>query len=119
MPSKRLSLNLLSSSLKTTTLIFAWVLALAINSFATENVLYSFTGDMDGSSPIGTLIFDKTGNAYGVTSGGGVVPCSNGNPNGCGTVFELTPNSSGGWTETVLYRFTGGRNDGAVPQASL
>src|SRR5205807_6755836 len=35
-------------------------------------------------------------------------------PNGCGTVFSLSPTSGGGWTETVLYNFTGG-SDGANP----
>jgi uncharacterized repeat protein (TIGR03803 family) len=112
-------LNLLSSTSRIAVLIYASVLALAVHAFATESVVYSFTGNTDGSSPVGTLIFDKAGNAYGVTSYGGVVPCPNGNPGGCGTVFELTPDSSGGWTENVLYSFTGGRNDGANPQAGL
>ena len=36
---------------------------------------------------------------------------------GCGTVFKLAP-ASGGWTETVLYTFTGG-SDGGEPYARL
>lgn len=31
---------------------------------------------------------------------------------GYGTVFKLTPNPSGDWTETILYDFTGGDNGG-------
>ncbi len=31
---------------------------------------------------------------------------------GFGTVFELSPNGSGGWNETVLYSFTGGVDGG-------
>jgi uncharacterized repeat protein (TIGR03803 family) len=34
-----------------------------------------------------------------------------------GTVFELSPNGSGGWNESVLYSFTGG-SDGANPYFS-
>jgi uncharacterized repeat protein (TIGR03803 family) len=62
--------------------------------------LYSFSGYPDGATPSGTLIFDKNGNLYGVTAGGGA--------NGKGTVFELSPPSAPGgpWTETTLYDFT-------------
>jgi len=79
----------------------------------TESVLYSFTGSADGGQPSGSLIFDASGSLYGTTNFGG-----NGNCNmGCGTVFKLTPASSG-WTETVLYTFTGG-SDGREPYARL
>ena len=37
---------------------------------------------------------------------------------GSGAVFELTPNSDGSWTETVLYSFTGG-TDGGTPYAGV
>jgi len=79
----------------------------------TENVLYSFTGSADGGQPSGGLIFDASGNLYGTTNFGGSGSCNL----GCGTVFKLTP-SSGGWTESVLYTFTGG-NDGREPYARL
>lgn len=39
------------------------------------------------------------GNYFGVAIGGG-----SGN---AGVVLELSPNSSGGWTEQVIYNFTG------------
>ena len=35
-----------------------------------------------------------------------------------GTVFELTPNVGGGWTETVLHNFCSG-TDGSYPYAGL
>lgn len=75
----------------------------------TEKTLYSFTGGGDGSAPIGNLIFDAAGNLYGTATAGGT-GCSF---SGCGVVFELSPGSNG-WTETVLYTFTGG-TDGQSP----
>lgn len=79
----------------------------------TETVLYSFDGN-DGAYGIGNVVFDKAGNLYGTTFGGGGTACEF----GCGVVFELSPNSIGSWTYTVLYRFTGG-SDGADPYAGL
>lgn len=62
----------------------------------TESVLYNFTGTPDGANPYSTLTFQGS-NLYGTTNKGGLY--------GYGTVFELTPNGSGGWTESVLYNF--------------
>ncbi len=72
----------------------------------TENVLYSFTGGSDGNEPVGGVIFDAVGNLHGTTTWGGAA--------GLGTVFELTPNSDGSWTESVLHSFKGGK-DGSYP----
>ncbi len=79
----------------------------------TETVLYNFTGGADGGTPVSSLTF-HAGNLYGTTElgGGG---CQG---NGSGTVFELSPNGSGGWNETVLYRFTGGA-DGGNPTSNV
>jgi uncharacterized repeat protein (TIGR03803 family) len=85
------------------------------NGSWTETVLYRFAGGSDGFSPWGGLIFDGAGNLYGTTTqGGGSTACGG----GCGTVFKLTPNSDGSWTESVLYRFAGG-SDGLFPYAGL
>ncbi len=80
----------------------------------TERVLYGFRGGSDGSSPQGSLMFDRAGNLYGTTYGGGNSSCFG----GCGTVFELTPAENGPWSETILYTFTGGA-DGGLPKAGL
>ena len=79
----------------------------------TENILYNFTGSSDGGQPYASLVFDAAGDLYGTTNFGGSSNCNL----GCGTVFKLTPGSSG-WTESVLYTFTGG-NDGREPSARL
>jgi uncharacterized repeat protein (TIGR03803 family) len=74
----------------------------------TETVLYSFQGGDDGAAPAAGLVFDRAGNLYGTTIGGG--------PSLDGTVFQLM-RSGGSWKETVLHRFTG--SDGAYPVDSL
>jgi hypothetical protein len=77
-------------------------------SGGSETVLYTFQGGADGASPYGGLIVDKHGNLYGTTVFGGDTNCGgNGNPDGCGTVFELSPQEDGTYVETVLHRFKG------------
>jgi uncharacterized repeat protein (TIGR03803 family) len=83
-------------------------------SYNTERVLHTFAGGAGGAFPSGGLIMDGNGNLYGLTSeGGGSSACTN----GCGTVFELV-NSSGNYTEKILYTFTGG-SDGGDPTGEL
>jgi uncharacterized repeat protein (TIGR03803 family) len=74
-----------------------------------EKVLHTFYGEYDGNHPVGELTFDAAGNLYGTTEEGGD---SNG-----GTVFQLTPTSSG-WTERVIHSFSGG-TDGEFLTAGL
>jgi uncharacterized repeat protein (TIGR03803 family) len=76
----------------------------------TEAVLYSFASNPDGANPQSRLTLNG-GNLYGTTYAGGL---------GSGTVFELSPNGTGGWTETVLYNFCSATNcaDGANPTYS-
>jgi hypothetical protein len=84
-------------------------------------VLHSFSGGADGSSPVANLVSDAAGNLYGTTLyGGSKTNCRGDAPLGCGVVFELSPPKAPGgtWTETVLYRFSG-EADGAVPAAGL
>jgi len=83
----------------------------------TEKVLYAFHGGSDGRTPgYGAPAFDPNGNMYGTTEfGGDVQDCSD----GCGTVYELSPTISGGWTEQILHRFDGSYYEGAVPVGGI
>jgi uncharacterized repeat protein (TIGR03803 family) len=99
---------------------FTLTIALAILTFAfslsaygqTETVLYSFLpgGLGNPSWLVAGLVFDSSGNLYGMTQEGGA--------NNAGSIFELSPISGGGWLETTLYSFTG-ETDGALPWSSL
>ena len=61
-----------------------------------EQTLYSFSNSaVDGHSPGANLLLDAAGNLYGTTQEGGL--------KNVGVVFKLTPSSSGGWKETILY----------------
>ncbi len=76
-------------------------------------VLYDFGPAPDGNTPNSKLVFDGSGNLYGVTLAGGTA--------GAGIVFKLTPNSNGPWTETVLHSFCSQANcaDGGASHATL
>lgn len=71
----------------------------------TQSVLWAFQGTAsnDGAFPASQMVFDSSGNLYGTTELDGTGTC--GAFNTCGTVFMLSPNSSGGWTESILYNF--------------
>lgn len=79
----------------------------------TETALYRFQGGVDGSVPLGTVIFDKTGNLYGTTGLGGA--------SNYGTVFELTPPAAegGAWTESVIYSFPSDGSHGYQPSGGM
>lgn len=76
----------------------------------TESVLYSFSGRHDGSQPYGSLVLDAAGNLYGTTYERGHY--------GYGSVFKLAPIAGGGWHETLIYSFKGGKDSG-FPWAGL
>jgi uncharacterized repeat protein (TIGR03803 family) len=77
---------------------------------ATEKVLYSFKGGLDGADPSGGLI--KVGGfLYGTTTGGGTT--AGGGIVGYGTVFKVTRMG----VESVVYAFKGA-SDGAYPMAA-
>jgi uncharacterized repeat protein (TIGR03803 family) len=70
-------------------------------SQATDNdkTLYQFQGQQNGVNgyhPKGGLMADSFGNLYGTAYSGGIYPFE-------GTVFELSPNGSGGWNYNVIY----------------
>lgn len=82
----------------------------------TETVLYNFCSQAncsDGGDPVAGLTSDGAGNFYGTTPAGGVRSGTV-----AGNVYELSPDSSGGWNETVLYTFTGGA-DGDSPSGPV
>ena len=59
-----------------------------------ETILHSFTGrNGEGCFPTAAVVFDQAGNLYGTT-------------NSCGIVFELSPQSGGGWNFTTIYTFS-------------
>ena len=85
-----------------------------LNSKGQETPIYSFTGDTDGTIPVGVLV-RVAGAFYGVTEqGGGRNHCNVGFLTDCGVVFKVTPAGA----ETVLYTFSGG-GDGGNPFAGL
>ena len=79
----------------------------------TETVLHRFPGfNGDGTTPSTTLAVDGKGNLYGATVFGGSTACYL----GCGTIFKMTPLSSGAWTESVLHDLG---NSGQNPNSSI
>jgi uncharacterized repeat protein (TIGR03803 family) len=85
----------------------------------TEQVLHSFNDSGDGAEPAAGVISDASGNLYGTTAYGGGQNAAYCGQGGCGTVFELSPESGGGWAERVLHRFGQKGRDGLVPYSSL
>jgi len=78
----------------------------------TENVLHNFNNQQpDGIGPSGNLLFDSSGNLYGVTIGGGT--------HSHGTAFELIPAAGGSWIETTLHDFSDNGGDGYNPVSGL
>jgi uncharacterized repeat protein (TIGR03803 family) len=87
------------------------LLATARPAGAQETILLSFNGTSDGRRPEFPVVLDAAGNLYGTTTIRGA--------HGFGTAFELSPNGSGGFTETVLYSFGGTSTDGKTPSSGL
>jgi uncharacterized repeat protein (TIGR03803 family) len=77
-----------------------------------ETILYDYPDAFNnGGGADAGVVFDRAGNLYGTTPGGGDPNCQ------CGVVFKMTPNANGKWTYSVLHRFTGA--DGFDPEAGL
>ena len=105
--------------------LFAFAALMCASATGQNNfkVLHSFSGyPNDGLSPVSDVVFDRAGNLYGTTAGGG---SGNGcGDNGCGTVYELSPNKDGSWSEAVIYSFCtnfDGQDclDGSYPDGGL
>jgi uncharacterized repeat protein (TIGR03803 family) len=78
----------------------------------TLTVLHDFVQNAsDGDGLYSNLIRDSSGNFYGTTAYGGTY--SN------GTVFELSPQTGGGWGEHLLYSFGSTSSDGIRPYGGL
>jgi uncharacterized repeat protein (TIGR03803 family) len=71
----------------------------------------------DGVAPAGGLAFDAQGNLYGTTMNGGGNSCTQFTD--CGTVFKLSPNADGSWSESIIHSFVGPTTDGFDPMAGV
>ena len=83
-----------------------------LNGVWTKTTIYNFAGGADGQDPGFEVSFDKQGNLYGTTRGGG--------SGGGGTVYKLAPpvNPGDPWTETILHAF-GLAQDGISPSSPV
>ncbi len=85
-------------------------------------MLYSFQGgSSDGFWPAGGVVFDKTGNLYGATTGAGTASCAP-DANLCGLVYQLSPPAKKGdpWAESIIIQFKGKESDDAsLPSGGL
>ena len=72
-----------------------------------EKILYSFQGIEDAIFPNANLTFDKAGNLYGTSGGGGA--------DEGGAVFEVSPTG----VEKVLYSFNRLNGDGNIPYSGV
>jgi uncharacterized repeat protein (TIGR03803 family) len=87
----------------------AVVLIAAPRLCAQASVIYSFSNNSTGSTPsVPYLAADSAGNLYGTTLGN--------SGSSYGTVFELSPQAGGGWTEQSIYVFDG--TDGSNTDSS-
>jgi len=91
----------------------ALVLAADAAPAASLNILYSFTGGLDGGYPNGPLVRDAEGELFGTTSAGGEATGY-----GFGVAYRLAPTASGQWQETVLHRFAN-RPSNSPPTSAL
>jgi uncharacterized repeat protein (TIGR03803 family) len=72
----------------------------------TEKILHNLGSRYSGGAgPSGNMIFDDSGNLYGTTS-------EDGDCDGCGNVYEISPHANGKWTENDLYQFDPALPDG-------
>jgi len=71
------------------------------------DVLYKFQGGTDGANPLAGVTLGPGGSLFGATQAGGALN---------GIAYELAPNGSGGWQETILHTFQGAATgDASLP----
>jgi uncharacterized protein YceK len=80
--------------------------------------LHNFQPGFDGYYPLSSVVLDAAGNLYGNTQfGGNASGCFQ---QGCGVVYELSPNTNGEWTENILYEFPNLAGDpGSIPSGRI
>jgi uncharacterized repeat protein (TIGR03803 family) len=103
--------NLYGTSFEGGTHSLGMVFELSGNSDGTwtENTIYNVVPP--GEVIPSPLWMDSSGNLYGITEAS--------YPTGSGTVFELTRNSDGTWTNHYIYEFGRKSGDGEVPDSGL
>ncbi len=101
-------MNRTSSWIKTALVAGICAFAAAHGAAQTLTVIHNMK-TAEGTSPMLGLIFDSSGNLYGVAGEGGA--------SNAGSVFKLTPSGSS-FTEKTLYSFKGG-TDGGTPVGSV
>ena len=78
----------------------------------TEKILHNFdVNGVDAYATYGGVTLDRSGNLYGTSEGGGIY--------NAGTIYELSPQSDGSWTEAILHDFNNEQTDGYNPYATL
>jgi uncharacterized repeat protein (TIGR03803 family) len=94
-------------------LLLALVISSSLVAQSQRNfrVLHAFGVGHDGAGVWDSVAFDKRGNLYGTTGGGGNY--------GYGTVFELSPEQTGRWKESLLASFKPLDPRGAEPSGGL
>lgn len=113
--------------MKTAALWLAMTFVAALPALSQVNYYplhYFLGGGTDGGLPTGDLLIDSAGNIYGTTTAGGASYDSGFDscPQGCGTIFELSPEGNGAYSYAVLYSFcvtSALCPDGSYPQAGL
>jgi uncharacterized repeat protein (TIGR03803 family) len=85
----------------------------AANGTWKEKILHSFNNNgKDGCDAGAGLMFDATGNLYGVT-----LDCGSGY--NTGVVFRLSPGANGNWKEKILHTFINNGKAGYHPTSTL
>lgn len=107
----RLNLSLFNVIVGSLGPVLALAIAPSVWAAPTYKVVHAFGLGQDGAGTWGSLILDNSGSLYGTTSGGGLFAY--------GTVFKLTSDYRGKWTESVLHNFNRDGQDGYKSTANL